>query len=110
MAGLVDVVGDTLRDATWQTQLELARLEELLAPLAARNGFRHHDGAALLNRLLQIAGLDVESLSRLIFRSPTLGTLAQVARQVANVTVLDPYPTATALRGSSLRDYHGDMT
>jgi len=59
---------------------------------------------------MQIAGLDVESLSRLISRSPTLGTLAQVARQVANVTVLDPCPTATALRGSSLRDYHEDMT
>jgi len=106
----LSLVGDTLRDATWQTQLDLGRLEELLAPLAARNGFRPYDGAALLNRLMQIAGLDVESLSRLIFRSPTLGTLAQVARQVANVTVLDPYPTATARRGSSLRAYHGDMT
>lgn len=116
IADLVETVGDlslvanALRDASSARILDLNRLRELLAPLAARNGFRPHDGAALLNRLMQIAGLDVESLSRLISRSPTLGTLAQVARQVANVTVLDPYPTATARRGSSLRDHHGDMT
>lgn len=81
----LSLAADALRDGSWQTHLDLGRLEELLAPLAARNGFRTSDGAALLNRLMHIAGLDVESLSRLIERSPTLGTLTQVARQVSNL-------------------------
>jgi len=81
----LSLVADALRDASLQTRVDLGRLGELLAPLAARNGFRNGDGAALLDRLMQIAGLDVESLSRLIERSPTFGTLAQVARQVSNV-------------------------
>ena len=106
----LSLVADALRDASGKRILDLNRLRELLAPLAARNSFRPHDGAALLNRLMQIAGLDVESLSRLISRSPTLGTLAQVARQVANVSVLDPYPTENARRGSSLRDHRRDIT
>ncbi len=81
----LSLVADALRDASWQTRLDLGHLEELLAPLAARNGCARGDGAALLSRLMQIAGLDVESLSRLIEASPTLGTLAQVARRVSNV-------------------------
>lgn len=56
----------------------------------ASNGFRYGDGAALLSRLMQIAGPDVESLSGLIERSPTFETLAQVARLVTNVAVVDP--------------------
>ena len=106
----LSLVANALRDASWQTRLDLGRLEELLAPLAARNGFRSGDGGALLNRLLQIAGLDVESLARLIARSPTLGTLAQVAKQVAHMTVLDPDPAPTGRRGSSQRNYDEDMT
>lgn len=68
------------------------------------------DGAAFLRRLMEIAGLDVESLSRLIQRSPTLGTLAQVARHVASVSTLDPYPRAIQNRADGRPDYHGPMT
>lgn len=81
----LSLVADALRDATWRTRIDLGHLKELLAPLAARTGFARGDGGALLARLMQIAGLDVESLSRLIEGSPTLGTLAHVARQVSNV-------------------------
>lgn len=83
--GELSLVADALRDAATMHRLDLTRLGDLLGPLAARQGFGKHDGAALLGRLLQLAGLDVESLTLRIASSPTLGTLAEVARQVANV-------------------------
>lgn len=83
--GELSLVADALRDAARNRRLDLERLEDLLAPLAARQGFHKNDGAVLLDRLLQLAGLDVDSMARQIAASPTLGTLAEVARQVANV-------------------------
>jgi len=59
---------------------------------------------------MEIAGIDADSLARLLARSPSYGTLAQVARQVANVTVHDPRRTATGPRGSGRRGYHESMT
>ena len=106
----LSLVADALRDASWQTRLDFERLQELLAPLAARDGFGGGDGASLLKRLLQIAGIDADSLARLLARSPSYGTLAEVARQVANVAVHDPRPTATGPRGSGRRVYHEHMT
>jgi len=91
IADLVDdnkdlsLVGDALRDASSKRTLDLQRLRELLAPLAARDGFKKGDGNALLHRLMEIAGIDVESLSRLLAASPTYNSLAQVARVVANI-------------------------
>ena len=81
----LSLVADGLRDASHKRVLDLDRLRNLLAPLAERNGFRKGDGAALLNRLIEIAGIDVDSLARLLARSPSYGTLAQIARQVANI-------------------------
>lgn len=83
--GELSLVASALRDAATTRRLDLPRLQTLLSPLAARHGFDKDDGAALLARLLQLAGLDVDSLARQIASSPTLGTLAEVARQVANV-------------------------
>jgi len=71
----LSLVADVLRDATRRRRLDLTKLEELLAPLAARQGFRKRDGAALLNRLMEIAGLDFESLAQGIAASPNLGAL-----------------------------------
>lgn len=91
IADLIEVVGDlslvadALRDASSKRMLDLRRLRELLAPLAAREGFRKEDGDSLLNRLMEIAGIDIDSLTRLIARSPTYRSLAQVARLVRNV-------------------------
>jgi len=81
----LSLVADTLRDASGERILDLDRLRELLVPLAERNGFRKADGRALLDRLMEIAGIDVESLSRLLAASPTYNSLAQVARVVANI-------------------------
>ena len=83
--GDLSLVADALRDAAQKRNLDIARLRELLSPLAERNGFRKGDGSALLNRLMEIAGIDVESLSRLLAASPRYNSLAQVARVVANI-------------------------
>lgn len=83
--GDLSLVADALRDAASKRMLDLHRLGGLLAPLAQRNGLKKGDGAALLNWLMEIAGLDIDSLTRLIARSPTYSSLAHVARLVNNV-------------------------
>lgn len=83
--GDLSLVGHALRDASSKRMLGLQRLRELLAPLAARRGFKKDDGDALLNRLMEIAGIDIDSLTRLIASSPTYSSLAQVAKLVSNI-------------------------
>lgn len=71
----LSLVADVLRDASRKRRLEMGRLAELLAPLAARNGFVKGDGHALLHRLLEIAGLHAVSLARQLASSSDLGRL-----------------------------------
>lgn len=78
-------IADALRDAAGKRRLDLARLGELLDPLAARHGFRKGDGGALLQQLMELAGLDVESLARVLARSSTYGTLSDVVKVVENI-------------------------
>lgn len=91
IADLIEEIGDlslvayALRDASNKRTLDLQRLRELLAPLAAREGFQKDDSDALLNRLMEIAGIDIDSLTRLIASSPTYSSLAQVAKLVSNI-------------------------
>lgn len=62
----LSTVADALRDATRQSALDTERLTELLAPLARRNGCAAGDGAALLEKLAQSAGIDENSWARSI--------------------------------------------
>ena len=62
----LSTVADALRDATQQSVLDTERLTELLAPLARRNGCAAGDGAALLEKLAQSAGIDENSWARRI--------------------------------------------
>jgi len=71
--GDLSIVADALRDAALKRNLDLARLREQLAPLAERNGFRKGDGEALLNRLMEIAGLDPGSVARRVAADTSLG-------------------------------------
>lgn len=64
--GDMSLVADALGEAVKKRVLDLDRLRELLAPLAERNGFKRHDGNAVLDRLMEIAGLDLESVARRI--------------------------------------------
>ncbi|GEP39607.1 hypothetical protein NPS01_32700 [Nocardioides psychrotolerans] len=81
IADLVDdnidlsLVGDALRDASSNRTLDLQRLRELFAPLAARDGFKKGDGDALLHRLMEIAGIDLDALAGRVARDATLGSL-----------------------------------
>lgn len=71
----LSLVAAALRDADRQFHLDMSRLEDLLAPLAARNGHRKGDGGALLDELLQIAGIDLDSLAEQVASAPDFGAL-----------------------------------
>lgn len=60
----LSLVAKALGDAMRSGRVDLADLARRLAPLAARNGCAAGDGQALLNRLLRLAGLDVESMAK----------------------------------------------
>lgn len=87
-------IADALRDAAGQRGLDLAHLEILLAPHASRHGLRKDDGGGLLQRLLEIAGLDVDSLARFLTRSPTYASLAHVTKIVGNLETAPRYNRA----------------
>jgi predicted transcriptional regulator of viral defense system len=71
--GDLSLVADALRDASRKRNLNLVRLRELLAPLAERNGFRRGDGNALLDRLMEIAGIDPSAVARRVAADASLG-------------------------------------
>jgi predicted transcriptional regulator of viral defense system len=49
-------VARVLADAVRARQVDVDELRNRVAPFAARFGFRHHDGAALLRHLLELGG------------------------------------------------------
>jgi hypothetical protein len=69
----LSLVADALRDASRKRNLDSVRLRELLAPLADRHEFKKGDGAALLNRLMQIAGIDPDTVARRVAADTSLG-------------------------------------
>lgn len=71
----LSTVADALRDAAKRSTLDSQRLVELLSPLAARNGHVTDDGAALLDQLLGLAGLDLEAAAAEISAVPQLREL-----------------------------------
>lgn len=68
-------IANVVRDAVRQRTLEEERLVELLTPLAARNGFRSGDGAALWARLTKLAGIDAQSAASAVANNDVLGPL-----------------------------------
>ncbi len=85
VAADLSLVADALRDAWLKGTLDLARLSELLGPVANHVGFKTGDGAAMLHRLTEIAGIDKQGLTRRLEQSPSYSTLAEVARQVVTM-------------------------
>lgn len=71
--GDLSLVADALRDASRERDLDLERLRSLLAPFAQRNGLEKGDGAALLDRLMEIAGIDPEAVARRVAADASLG-------------------------------------
>lgn len=83
--GEMSLVADALSAAARKRSLDLDRLRELLGPLAERNGFKRHDGNAVLDQLLEVAGLDLDSAAHRILEDPELRArvLAKYFGQVA---------------------------
>ncbi|MBM6401432.1 type IV toxin-antitoxin system AbiEi family antitoxin domain-containing protein [Phycicoccus sonneratiae] len=71
--GDLSLVADALRDASRKRDLDLERLRTLFAPLARRNGLKKGDGAALLDRLMEIAGIDPEAVARRVAADASIG-------------------------------------
>lgn len=85
----LSIVADALRDAARQSRLDTDRLAELLAPLAGRNGHHKGDGHALFNELVQIAGIDLDTLATKMSAIPEFGELVAMRyaeRQLENDT------------------------
>lgn len=94
IADLVDdnkdlsLVGDALRDGSGKRTLDLQRLRELLAPFATRDGFKKGEGDALLQRLMEIAGIDPDALAGRVAQDETLGSLV-AAKYVGGLSKTD---------------------
>ncbi|MGO2633386.1 MAG: type IV toxin-antitoxin system AbiEi family antitoxin domain-containing protein [Galactobacter sp.] len=73
------LVADALSSAMKKHTVDLDRLSELLGPVAKKNGCTKNDGDALLNKLAERAGLDLDSVVRRITAHPVLG--ARVAAE-----------------------------
>ena len=104
----LSIVSNVLRDAARKSRLNSDRLTELLGPLAERNGYRKGDGAAFLEELLRIAGINHESIATQMAAIPSLGSLI-TAKYLESLPKVDftPFlqsfamelPTLTALGG-----------
>lgn len=71
----LSIVGNALRDASGQARLDLDYLIDLLSPLANAQGFGKGNGHGLLDHLLEIAGLDPQSVAQSIASAPEIGAL-----------------------------------
>jgi len=103
-------IGNALRDAAYKSRIDFDRLQELLAPYAVQAGLRKGDGVGLLQRLMELAGIDVESMTRFLARSEKYGDLAQVVRVVENVGDRRAVSGAERQQDRSTRRYDRDMT
>jgi predicted transcriptional regulator of viral defense system len=83
--GDLSLVADALRDASRTRDLDLDRLRSLLAPLAQRNGLKKGGGAALLGRLMEIAGIDPDAVARRVAAIASLGSRV-AANYLANLS------------------------
>lgn len=92
----LSIVAGVLRDAARQSRLDTDRLTALLAPLAGRNGHNTGDGKALFDELVQIAGIDLDSIATRIAAIPELGQLV-VRRYIEGLRGEDHGPLHVAL-------------
>lgn len=72
--GDLSLAADALRDAAMKRVLDSERLKELLAPHAHRHSLPRGDGAALLERLSEIAGIDRGSIARQVAQDAAIAT------------------------------------
>ncbi len=85
----LSTVAAAVRDADRQRPLDETRMVELLSPLAARNGLRRGDGAALWKRLTELAGIDTASTVAKVAADGVLGRLIASKYLAAQGIMLD---------------------
>ncbi len=86
--GDLSLAADALRDAWLKRVVDLARLRDLLSPLAERHGFNKGDGTALLNRLREIAGIDLDTVAHRVAANASLGSRV-AADYISNLSKAD---------------------
>lgn len=110
LADLLDDVGEmslvagALSAAVRKRSLDLDRLRELFEPLAERNGFKRRDGKAVLDHLLGVAGLDLDSAAQRILENPELRVrvLAKYFAQVAPPVEFAGHGLSAGTRGAEV--------
>ena len=85
------LIGKALRDAAHKGHLDFDRLQALLSPFAAQAGLTKGDGAGLLEWLMELAGIDVASLTRRLAQSVNYSGLAETATLVRNLDMSSRY-------------------
>lgn len=90
--GDLSLVADALRDAALKRNLDLERLEGLLAPYAQRHALPRGDGRALLERLSEIAGIDADSVARQVAADAALAP--RVAARILETLDLSAFRVA----------------
>lgn len=101
--GDMSLVADALSAAVAKRTLDFDRLKDLLAPLADRNGFKRHDGSAVLIRLLEIAGLDLDAVARRIPADSALGSkILENYLKTAGAALVTPDMSEISLRLAQL--------
>ncbi len=96
----LSIVAGALRDAVERFHLDMNRLEGPFAPLAARGGHRKRDGRALLDDLMQIVGIHLDSLVKQAastpdFRAPVTAKLLDGLHNPDRAALLAASGTAT---------------
>ncbi|MGO4957939.1 type IV toxin-antitoxin system AbiEi family antitoxin domain-containing protein [Luteococcus sp. Sow4_B9] len=100
----LSTVSDAYRDASLRMTVNRDRLEELLAPLAQRNGLPKGDGAALLRRVEELAGLDIDSVAARVASAPELAArvLENLFPDLAAMRSVVPTPDLIGLLGQDV--------
>lgn len=97
----LSLVGHALRDAARTSRLDIDRIVDLLSPLAERNGYRKGDGAAVLDHLMELAGIDSVSVATQLANIPSVGSLV-AEKHLANLLATGDFdsPALRSVQGS----------
>lgn len=94
----LSLVADVLRDAVNDRTVDLGELRTLLAPLAARNGYSKDDGASVLEKLLELGGIDAAAVAKRTAAGPLGQFIAAEFLQNVSPAALLPRETLDILR------------
>ncbi|MFZ1362813.1 MAG: type IV toxin-antitoxin system AbiEi family antitoxin domain-containing protein [Candidatus Nanopelagicales bacterium] len=100
----LSLVADVYADAFRAGKINSDHLERLLSPLAARNGFKKNNGAALLNQIETLAQLDDESLADQVAHTSIASLIVQRLQDPAFLEMMDKIRETNQLNNSAAHD------